>query len=71
MAQRQMSSTAVRTIADLHGGTIAARHHGMWVFSFPSERDATSFANVTGGMLIRGLERGAVDVAVAPQEVIR
>jgi len=63
-----MSAQALRTLAAVHGGTIAARHGGMLLFSFGYPHSAETFANTTGGMLIRGLVRGAVDVAVLPQE---
>lgn len=59
-----MSQTAILTLARLHGGHIEAARPGMLLFSFTHETSAVSFANVSGGMLIRGLVRGAVDVAV-------
>lgn len=48
------------------GGTVEARRPGMTLFSFGCKRAAVTFATLTGGMLIRGLMRGAVDVAVVP-----
>lgn len=64
---RQVS--ILHKLAAVNEGTIAATRHDMLLFSFPTEANAKRFADTTGGMLIRGLVRGAVDVAVIPQEV--
>lgn len=59
-----MSQQTILTLARVHGGHIEASRLGMLLFSFTQPDQALTFANATDGMLIRGLERGAVDVAV-------
>ncbi len=63
-----MTTTPLCKLAAVNEGKIAATWREMWLFSFQTEAGAKRFADSTGGMLIRGLERGAVDVAVIPQE---
>ncbi len=45
------------------GASCSARHRDMVVWSFEDERSAVLYANISGGMLVRGLMRGAVMVA--------
>ena len=54
------------TMATALGGTVEARREEMTLFTFGSARGAVTFATLSGGMLIRGLVRGSVDVAVLP-----
>lgn len=62
-----MSTIALMKLAAVHGGTVVATRQEMMLFSFKAPHNAENFANASGGMLIRGLVRGAVDVAVIPQ----
>jgi hypothetical protein len=59
-----MSQQAVLTLARIHGGHIEGSRLGMLLFSFTEPEQALAFADSTDGMLIRGLERGAVYAAV-------
>jgi hypothetical protein len=59
-----MTKNAVLTLARVHGGKMEAGRIGMLVFSFDEPENALAFADSTGAMLIRGLERGAVFAAV-------
>ena len=59
-----MSQQTILTLARIHGGHIEASRLGMLLFSFVQPEQALSFASATDGMLIRGLERGAVYAAV-------
>lgn len=63
-----MNATTLKNLAAIQGGSVAATREEMMLFSFSQEAGALRFATITGGMLIRGLVRGAVDVAVLPRE---
>lgn len=59
-----MNQKAILTLALVHGGKLSASRKGMLLFDFPDAEKALVFADSTGGMLIKGLERGAVFCAV-------
>ena len=59
-----MNQKAILNLALVHRGTLSASRKGMLLFSFPDPEHALTFADSTGGMLIKGLERGAVFCAV-------
>ena len=59
-----MNKTALLTLARVYRGSIIGARPGMLLLSFQDEATSITFANASGGMLIRGLERGAVNVAV-------
>lgn len=63
-----MTLQAIMKLAVVNLGKIAATRKEMFLFSFETPEGAVRFANCTGGMLIRGMERGAVHVGVIPPE---
>lgn len=55
-------------LAVANEGSINSTWKDMLVFQFKTREQAARFADVTGGMIVRGLVSGAVDVAIIPKE---
>lgn len=59
-----MNQKSILTLALVHGGTLSASRKGMLLFVFADAEKGLTFADSTGGMLIKGMERGSVFCAV-------
>lgn len=59
-----MNQKAILTLALVHGGKLSASRKGMLLFVFADGEKGLTFADSTGGMLIKGMERGSVFCAV-------
>lgn len=59
-----MNQKSILTLALVHDGTLSASRRGMLLFVFADAEKGLVFADSTGGMLIKGMERGSVFCAV-------